>query len=338
MKTTLHIGTTKTGTTSIQTFLAANRPALRTHGILYPETLGETTHLVLPIVAQGFVRSPLHRFEKLQTARKWAAYRDRAVAGFAEEIATVRPDHVVISSEHIHSRCSKPEHFAALRALLAPSLAGEVEIVLYLRPQLEQAVSLYSTMLRHGLQLDVDAFLEANMAERKRTYFDYRMLITRWTTAFPEARLTVRSFNAVKRLPEGSVSDFLDLTGIAALEGWLTRPERRNESMGEWSAEMLRLMNTDFADLPPAMKRALLHWVREDLKGGAVAPEPALARRFQAQFDKGNAWVLRHHLPDHPQALDPDWVRVDNPARQKIGPDQVLRLVAALSGGRSRAA
>lgn len=339
MKTTLHIGTTKTGTTSIQTFLGANRAVLRENGILYPAILGETTHNAVPIIVPGFVRSSLQKREKLRNPAKWEAYRDRVTAGLAREVAEAAPAHVIVSSEHIHSRCMTPEHFAALRWLLAPALGGELEVVLYLRPQIEHAISLYSTMLRHGLARTIGDFLETNLGPRKRHYFDFRLLVERWQGAFPEAKLTVRAFNAVKRLPEGSVTDFLRLTGLDALEGRLTRPERRNESMGEWSAELLRLMNSDFAEsLPPATKRGLLRWVREDLKGGAVAPDPALARRFQNSFAEGNAWVIRHCLPDHPQALDPDWSRIDSPARQEVTPAQVMQLVAALATRKADAA
>ena len=43
----LHIGVEKTGTTSIQSFLAANRTALRAEGRLYPIVPGAVGHLGL---------------------------------------------------------------------------------------------------------------------------------------------------------------------------------------------------------------------------------------------------------------------------------------------------
>ena len=40
----IHIGTMKTGTTTLQEFFRHNRPELAKKGILYPKTLGKQTH------------------------------------------------------------------------------------------------------------------------------------------------------------------------------------------------------------------------------------------------------------------------------------------------------
>ena len=50
----IHIGTGKTGTTSIQNVLARRRAVLQRAGILYPETLGRTNHEAAAVCAAEF--------------------------------------------------------------------------------------------------------------------------------------------------------------------------------------------------------------------------------------------------------------------------------------------
>src|ERR1700722_4174212 len=47
----LHIGTEKTGSTSIRNYLALNRAALLSQGYLYPRTPGATSHYALTAFA-----------------------------------------------------------------------------------------------------------------------------------------------------------------------------------------------------------------------------------------------------------------------------------------------
>src|SRR5262245_23942491 len=49
----LHIGTDKTGTSSIQRFLADNRDALLARGYLVPRAAGSDRHIALPLYARG---------------------------------------------------------------------------------------------------------------------------------------------------------------------------------------------------------------------------------------------------------------------------------------------
>ena len=59
MELYLHIGTEKTGTTTIQSFLAANRDLLKRNRILYPRAPGEQNHRALAAAAQDCARGDL---------------------------------------------------------------------------------------------------------------------------------------------------------------------------------------------------------------------------------------------------------------------------------------
>ena len=56
MKLTVHIGTTKTGSTSIQAFMRVNRKALAAKGISYPAMLGVQDHRNAAIAVLNFTQ------------------------------------------------------------------------------------------------------------------------------------------------------------------------------------------------------------------------------------------------------------------------------------------
>jgi hypothetical protein len=327
MKTTFHIGMPKTGTTSIQNFLAGNRDTLGRNGVLYSRVMGEHTHNVLPVLVQGFIRgSQLQRRLNVRNTLDWAQLNQETRLAFAREIAEANPRHLILSSEHICSRSISEAHFDTLRSLIALALdRAEMTIVLYLRPQVEQAISLYSTMLRHGMAADVDSFLETRFDEFH--YFDFQAMIARWSVAFPQARMEVRAFNLARRLPQGTVDDFVAVTGLEHVASQCPPPVRRNRSMGDWSAELLRQINLRSDTLPKSMAINVRRWLDRNLGGGAIAPDLTLARRFQAHFAASNAAVVASHFPDTPWVLEPDWDRLASPPRQIVTHAQVVALI-----------
>ena len=88
MNLTVHIGATKTGSSSIQAFLAANRAALRQAGILVPASLGGKLHLRATLAALPFGASAdLASLFDMATPEAHAAFRQKTVADYRDEIA-----------------------------------------------------------------------------------------------------------------------------------------------------------------------------------------------------------------------------------------------------------
>src|ERR1700690_4476721 len=81
MKTTcfLHIGTEKTGTTSIQNFLSKNRPRLKKQGIIYPRSPGNQSQRDLTVYALGDERQSggIRRHSGVSSSEQVPEARDR---------------------------------------------------------------------------------------------------------------------------------------------------------------------------------------------------------------------------------------------------------------------
>jgi len=319
--TTLHIGTTKTGSTSIQNFMADHRAFLAEKSVLYPTSLGEINHNAIPVFFQG--QQAANRLQKkydIQTPEDYTAFEQAYPVKLADEIALHDPDHIIISSEHMHSRCSSRAHFARLKQLLAPALTGrDLRIVVYLRPQISHIVSLYSTMLRHGTTETVDTFVSSKMEPGKLAYFDFDKLLHKWSEAFPEATIIARPFDRMAQLEHGVLSDFLALAGLAPFAADMTFAAPYNQSMSSWTAETLRLLNTLDPALPAHVDRMARKWLRNDVQAGTVYPDVTVARAFQAAFDEGNKRVCDAYFDGDQSVFDVDWEKYA-PAAPSDGP------------------
>lgn len=140
----LHIGLPKTGTTSIQEFLAADAPALAREGVLFPVLrtdlrdagraagIGVGWHLAL----SKFVSQRPKAF----APGEWEAWTEE----FARFAADPHLHTLLLSQEGLmHGRNGQ-----GVRALMAALPEGAPEIVLVIRPALGWLTSLYEQLVR----------------------------------------------------------------------------------------------------------------------------------------------------------------------------------------------
>jgi hypothetical protein len=193
----LHIGSPKTGTTSIQGFLARHAEGLRAHGILYPATgrtaggLNATAHhqlVRLIAAADGSLPAPL-----------W-----RSLRFIGHELRQSNCDTLLLSSEDFF-RLPRPE---VLRRYLS---ADSVAVICWLRPQYDFLNSCYYTEVTHNKIVDLPLDYLASLPPSRLDYFE---TLSRWRAAFPQMRLAVSVFDrgsAARRFP---VAHFLSEIGL----------------------------------------------------------------------------------------------------------------------------
>lgn len=305
MRLTVHIGTTKTGSTSIQRFLDQNREQIRSQGILVPRSLGKAAHQSVAVSSLPFGKSPdLARKVSVSDLHSYNAFREATVANFHAEIADA-PDcqEVVITSEHLHSRLTSTDHVKSFQTLFCKTF-DEVRIVAYVRPQLDHAASLYSTMIRHGYAHPMRRFVKSRMHNPSALlYFDLHSLISRWTDIFGRQNIIVRPYKGCLQ-KGGILPDFCRLLDLDSNVGdWANEP-RLNTSINMDGQELLLLINK-FGALDHTQLRQVVRWVERNCSGRGAEPPLGLAQEFQALFAEGNTWVVNEFFPGHPEYLEP---------------------------------
>lgn len=150
MKTAiLHVGTEKTGTTTIQQFLSINRSELSEQGVKIPSFLEKLNHQWLPNLFQddSFDES---FFERLGIDGK--ANIESCVLTKKEElyqaVQSCRSRKWIFSSEHLQSTLNENSIQSLSRYLY--NLFESVQILIYIRNPIDLAISRWSTQLKCG--------------------------------------------------------------------------------------------------------------------------------------------------------------------------------------------
>lgn len=289
MRCILHIGTEKTGTTSVQDTLQKNFAQLQAEGFLYPRVLHGSNHPKIAVYAMNddAMDSRKRRFELLDQERI-----DAFRAGFEQQLAaeiTGAQHTALIVNEHL-SRLRHPEELERLRDLLGRHF-DEVQVVLYLRRQDKLLRSMYSTIIKVGGDRR-EVYPEWTGApEGDFITFDYDRIATLWAGVFGAERLKVRIFERDQLHNGDAVEDYLSIAG------WGERPAletvRSNESLNMAAILAVREMNARFAP----EDRANIGLIAGRLfPGGGPTVTDAEAREFLSHFEEGNRAVARRHF------------------------------------------
>lgn len=187
----LHIGTEKSGSTTLQAALWENRESLLKLGFCFPQSLGQSNHTGLAAYASSLPRTEALR-RSFRGADGETDVRKR-IAGLLREEMNALPSGVhtvVLSGEHCHSHLTELADVERLRDLLAEHFEDCV-VTVYLRRQVDLAASLYSQQIKAGgTQTSV-----LPKAGPENPYFNYADLLKRWGAVFGRVNIRPRIYS-----------------------------------------------------------------------------------------------------------------------------------------------
>lgn len=267
MQLFLHIGRHKTGTTTIQQFLADNYQALLAEGVLYPRA-GRFRHYHHPL-ASAILEKNTEAIDRIRIA-------------LDEEISNTNPKLMIISSEMLSRPGVTSGDFERLKSGLPP---GPARIVVYLRRQDEALRSHYAELVKIGRL----RWPQNISTAEERLVLDYVKALAPVGHAFGYKNLIVRSYDAERK---DLVAGFLSVCGIdPGVAGSDTR--RRNVRLLWSTIEAIRIANC----LPRVLQRSarkMLFAADARMRNSWLAssldrPNPLSAREAQRILDEAEA-------------------------------------------------
>lgn len=312
----LHVGCTKTGTTSIQAALTASRALLAERGFHYP---AETDRHLTANLALDTPNGTAH----IRPGRPFDQ-------GFSEVLADI-PDlgqgDLLISGELLSLALGRPGSGAALDRIARQAGFDSVHILLFVRDALPHFVSQWQQHVRgiaayaHPIEDRFDAAGE--VARISATLLEE-------VAPFPQIHVTAHSYD---RPPADVLACTEDWLGLP--RGTLIRPPRaaRNRSMTRSETELVRSVHA-LGDHQTSIGQVLVHEVFDvpgDPVGLSEADQDALAARLAPTLDRVNALL--------PAGVDIRPGRVPVPAADApyVFTDAQLDVIAAqLAGGLER--
>lgn len=263
----LHIGSEKTGTTSIQKYLAANRNVLLKQGYWYPKfgsDPGEGVHL-------GLSTAGLKRTLGKSRAEAPAGFREEYEAAAAGGASTG-----IISAEFFHSQYRNGSDVAYIADFLA-RFFDRVRVIYYARRQDGLAVSMHSTAIKGGWTAAEHAL--NTYSSKGHYYFDHLAICNLWASRFGAQNLLCRVYEPERLVGGDVVADFEAITGVSR-EG-MQPPARSNESLSFRCLSALARLNRSVHKDNQKFRAKLLHL---DRVLGPAPKIPAMTRAEAAEF------------------------------------------------------
>ncbi|MBX9699327.1 MAG: hypothetical protein K2X74_07810, partial [Acetobacteraceae bacterium] len=291
----LHIGAPKTGTTSIQEYLALNRETMQPLGFAFPQAPGKRTQARLAVTVAQAGKGITAGLEQLRTGL------DAELARLPASVHTV-----IFSAEHLSAKIADEADARRLREFL-DTWFDRYRVILYMRRQDELAISGYSTRLRAGRSHEN----VLPTTEGVHARHDFLPILERYGAAFGRDALLPRIF-ARDAFKDGDLlSDFRDAAGLPALPN--LPPKAMNTSINVAAQEFVRRLNAIHQDEGdgdhdkiPNQIRAILN---DHFSGQGRRPSQAEAVAYYAKYRESNETIRTSWFPERPTLFSEDFSR-----------------------------
>jgi hypothetical protein len=325
----LHIGSGKTGTSSIQAFLHRNRDRLTDLGHLYPRTPGRTRHVRLGLFIQPDDRLPSFITWHRQGASSPEAFRRSFRRRLLREINESGLSHVVFSDEALYG--SPREALQRLRELV-DQIAARLRLVVYLRRQDDHLVSRYQQVVKVG---ETRRLTEWSDAPEHADTYDYYNRLRMWEQLLEPDEFVVRRFEPESFVGGSLIQDFLEAAGIDARAEDMTQPPSRNVSLDAETVEFLRVFNlhrveNEGADVGLIDNRAFVKRLAEVSTGSVLTLPTSALDRFMARWEEGNRALAQRYLSDGREMFRMSRKTDDTTAEQHLDPNRLDHFVTVL--------
>ena len=336
MKCILHIGTEKTGTTTLQEFLNLNRKTLAKYGYLYTKSAGTQNNRTLVVAAYDADKQD----DFTQTHDIWddkalLTYRNTIINALDTEIKSVEGIHTTIfSSEHFQSSLKTDSELTRLREILNGLGFDQILIVVYLRAPVEIANSRYSTAIRWG---ETRAHPPGPDDAHWRNICDHRHTIMRFRNAFGLDAIVPRIYSKTDLVNGSIIDDFAAAIELLSLQIEYTIPQSHNESISATGLEILRRINQEIPPFDEALKPNPLRgnielYVAKYFQDGQRYGMPIeLRQQYEDAFRESNEWVRTEYFPER-QMLFPT-TNLPSPSASNLQTpelDQIAQLITAM--------
>jgi len=218
----IHVGTRKTGTTTLQNFFANNKQSLEQKGIYYPmegsyyDPFGAGQHL-LAFALLG--HRPYWLSQKLKYTKKGC------IEEIQKHLNATNCNNILLSSEHFFK--NDPVEIKSV----FENLPLAVKIIVYLRRQDKYLESSYNQLIKMVLEnRHFENFVKEEIENENSKSPHYYAKLTKFAEVFGKENIIVRPFEKQQFYHQDLIEDFLHLLGLSCEKGFLI-PKAINESI-----------------------------------------------------------------------------------------------------------
>jgi hypothetical protein len=317
----IHVGTERTGSTSVQRAIFQNRDYLTRNGVFVPMSLvrsyeaaaGVANHILAVLAFADDKMFPTDllpkdlREQNMSKADTRAHILSRMETEFQSSNSSAST--LLISAEHIHSRLDSAESIARMHATLS-RFVESFKILAFLRPQVEMAVSLANLALRRGAtELRLLPLFDGNGGfDRalgvRRSYFDLNAMLARLSAEFGRQAIVPYLYEADDRFDSSAL--VFRAAGVALPNSGAAR--RENASINSEAQEAILFINRNADRIEPTRRAAFLDQVDRILtsrfRGRGIRPSRGEVDSFMNSFGESNEALRAEYFPERDRLFD----------------------------------
>jgi len=304
VKVVIHIGTEKTGTSSIQEFMLQNKRELAQQGFFYLHMDGRNEYRDFPAYCIGKGRDDaFFRRNRISNEKARKKFDEDFLSRYRQKIRSI-PDSihtVVISSEHFSSRLKSIDEVYRAKNLLEQDFSS-VQVVCYLRDQTAKICSGYSTAVKSGGLLSFSEHLNRYINGISRDEYDQKLVL--WEEAFGYENLDVRLFDHANFCGGSLLRDFSSVLEETLFDKLKAPARKRNEALSRRGCELMRRLNYLFPERirgKPAVENArgfIIVMIALFVKGGPVRLTAEQVQQVNMRFGPSNERTRDRYFPD----------------------------------------
>lgn len=291
MKTILHIGLEKTGTTSLQHLLMQNSQLLKTRGVLVSKATHPGNNFYLALASFSSYRpDSLLKGQGVQNQAQLDSFRKRICSELKAEVSTAGElSQLVLSSEHFQSRLTSVADLEQLRSNLEFAGIFDPTILVYLREPIRIALSHHGMAIKKGIHVDA-TFFEPNHP-RVSQILGFQKSIQMWQSVFGSGNVMVRLY------PEGQkhdalVTDFFEACQISTEGLNLDSSEKRNVNLSLGALQIINGLNGKNSLVAAQVaKKTLFDRLEKHVPGKGLQADAATVAKFDEYYAHSNEWV-----------------------------------------------
>lgn len=300
-KLILHVGTEKTGSTSIQDVLFNSRDILLKEGILYPSTIGYPCHINLTACAlDDMPNHPIRRLLNITNQEHFTSFKKNTIEALSNEINTHNPEYLIISDEHINVHLHNKTLLERYKQV-CEEFADIQSVIIYLRSQDGFKLSMFSEAVKSGNLSNFNLKNPLMVFESIPYRFDYLSILNNLASAFGHQTIRPVVFDRTKLKSGNVVDDFLSKVNINSIPD--TKKLREcNKSIdariimhvGRVSS-ILKIIDCNFTK---SLRDKLINISEKLFSGSGPILDSSVHAAYMLQFDGQNKIIAEKYFPE----------------------------------------
>ncbi|HEF9589851.1 TPA: hypothetical protein SBY31_001191 [Campylobacter coli] len=314
----VHIGTEKTGTTSMQEFLYINKSIIQKQNYFFAQSIGIKNHWDLAFL--GYSLNKKDSYILNNSLWNFQAIKQHKKNIFSKIKDEVKFNHkIIFSSELLQSRLTRKREIVKLYTFFKKIGFTNIKVICYIRDANEMLRSLLSEAIKWE---EIDSFeLKEEKEEYKLGYkknlfhfhhiCNHKQTLQWWGEVFGKENLIVRLFDKNEFYQGDLLKDFIHSIGLEWDDEFII-PPKQNESLDLLGIDLLRRINKFL----PLFCNNARNIFRGDLHHFAIKhftskdshlkfqPPKEVVQSYIDYFEESNEWVRKEFFP-HKERLFP---------------------------------